>query len=1033
MRRSPDWENPCATHRHRLPARAHFHAFAPEEEARAAVGQRSRRTMSLDGQWHFRLLDSPLRVTPDLVSTFQEGWDRVELPHLWQFDGYGRLQYTDEGYPFPVDPPRVPTENPTGVYQRRFDYRAQDPDDPAGAGGAHEGADERVRADRVLLHLGGVESYVEVYLNGRFIGMSKGSRLAAEFDLTGALVSGTNLLVLKVLQFCDGTYLEDQDMWWASGVFREVWIERRPAVGLEDFYVTTRLTDAGARVRLAVVVRGGARVECEIREQGRTITRGWCDGAGGLELTVAEPALWSPEDPHLYDMLLRVWSADRVVEVVPHRLGLREVTIRDGLMRLNGRYFMMHGVNRHDFDPRRGRAVSEERMRADIELMKRHNINAVRTAHYPNDPRFYELCDEIGLMVVAENDLETHGFALTGRIERITDDPAWRDAFVDRIERHVLAQRNHACIIMWSLGNESGDGCNIKAMYERAKELDPTRPIHYEEDRLGRVVDVVSTMYSRVSQMNDLGERPIGKPRILCEYAHAMGNGPGGLSEYQEVFRRWPSIQGHFVWEWADHGVLRRTEDGREYYAYGGDFADEPNNGNFCIDGLVFPWLEPSPGLLEYKQVICPVEVAYGDGLVQVTNRRWFTDLSDVVIDVETLCEGLVAARTRLEPGPVPPGERVDLPLVPACGEGACGAETILTFRVRGTAVPGQGPIELGVFQHLLEDPRPSRGRCADSAVAGAVAGAAAGAVTEAAEQAVTVERSGDRVEITGARSALRFDAVTGTLVSWRVGGSELLAAPPYVGFWSPLIDNHRREAQALWWPRNLHLMTRSLRSLSVRGIPGGAVVTCEERIGPPSFDEAMNVVQTWTVRGDGRVTVRLTGTPEGGYRDLIPRVGLTWSLREDLRRVSWYGRGPGESYPDSRTACPIARWESQVDAMLTPYVVPQGCGNHEDVRWVEVTDPSGRGLRISGAGETATLSFSAWPCSAQDLDGARHRTDVPRGAHVTLNTDHRVLGLGSNSWGSEVLESHRVRFDPFDFTLALDPVAGGGADAARC
>ena len=989
-----DWENPRVTHRHRLPPRADFQAFAPWEEAVAGAGRRSERVLSLNGQWRFHLLDSPLRVTDQLTSCLQEEWGSVEVPHMWQLDGFGKLQYTDEGFPFPVDPPHVPSDNPTGVYQRLFTY------EPEQAG------------EQVLLHLGGVESYVEVYLNGSYVGMSKGSRLAAEFDLTGLVTLGPNLVVLCVAQFSDGTYLEDQDMWWASGVFRDVWVERRPPARLEDFTVTTHLVRERAQVDVACWTQGAARVECEIWDHGTLLAQGWCTSEGSVRLCVDAPRTWSPEDPYLYDLRLRVWDGQTQTEVVPYRLGLREITIRDGLMYLNGRYFMMHGVNRHDFDPRRGRAVSAERIRADLELMKRHNINAVRTSHYPNDPRFYEMCDELGLMVMAENDLETHGFALCGDLERLTDDPGWQPAFVDRIERHVVAQRNHASILIWSLGNESGDGCNIAAMYERAKALDPSRPVHYEEDRDGRIVDVVSTMYSRVSQMNDLGERPCGKPRVLCEYAHAMGNGPGGLSEYQEVFRRWPSIQGHFVWEWIDHGVLQVDEEGRQYYAYGGDFGDEPNNANFCIDGLVFPWLEPSPGLLEYKQVICPVGVELSDGQVRVTSRRWFTDLSDVELEVGLRDDGVLLASQRVRPGALLPGESLTLALSPELAARHARGEAILSASVWGTAVAGQAPCELGVFQQVLTPWSPAT-------------------LTASSHEPVTVLSRGEHLDVERAGTRLTFDRVSGQLCSWQVDGIELLAGPPEVGLWSPVIDNHRREAETLWWPRNLHLMSRSLRQMSWHEAGDAVVVECRERIGTPSYDIAMTVDLRWTVRPDGGVELAVQGRAEGDYDDLIPRIGLTWTLSEDLREIEWYGRGPGESYPDSWTASPIGLWESDVESMLTPYVLPQGNGNHQDVRWVQARAGDGHGLQVRAC-SSDLLAFSAWPCTARDLDQARHLNDVPRRGPVTLNVDHKVLGLGSNSWGSEVLERYRLRFTDFSFRLMLEPVRGGHTDAAH-
>ncbi|OIV35635.1 glycosyl hydrolase family 2 [Mangrovactinospora gilvigrisea] len=909
---------------------------------------------------------------------------------MWQVDGYGRLQYTDEGFPFPVDPPRVPADDPTAVYRRTVVL----PKAPAG--------------ERTVLRFDGVESYAEVYWDGAYVGMTKGSRLAAEFDVTDVAHPGENHLAVKVLQYSDGTYLEDQDMWWASGIFRDCYLLSRPAAHLADFHVRTRRLDGDrAELTLSATAAGAPEITWEVHDGARPVASRPVVPGTDATLVVEDAHFWNPEDPHLYDMRLVVRGPDGTVEHVPHRLGLAEVTIAEGRLLLNGAPFMMHGVNRHDHDDRRGRAVGMARVERDLLLMKQHNINAVRTAHYPNDPRFYELCDRIGLLVVAETDLETHGFANVGDLPRITDDEAWRTAFTDRIERHVRAQRNHASIVMWSLGNESGYGRNIPAMYRRCKELDPYRPVHYEEDRDAEVVDVVSTMYSRVSQMNDMGEHPHPKPRIICEYGHAMGNGPGGLAEYQQVFERWESIQGHFVWEWCDHGLVAVGDDGREYHSYGGDHGDVPNNGTFCIDGLVFPWQEPSPGLLEYKQVICPVRVTWADGVCTVANRRWFTDLSDAVVVVETLHDGRVVGSRTLVPGAVPPGGSWRAELRP---DVAAHGETHLTARVLSTAArPWAEPMhELGRYQVAVADrPRTPAGPTAAGSVTTGV---------EGTSLVVTAPATGDRFTV---------DLLNGDL-TWRSRDRELLAAPPRVGFWKPLIDNHQQENDELWAPRFLSLMQTSVRDVAWRERDGAVVVEVSARIAPPTLDIGMAVGLTWTLAADG-VRLAVTGEPYGGYRDIVPRIGLSFAVPAELRAVDWYGLGPGENYPDSRAAATLGRWHSTVDAMFTPYVVPQDCANRGEARWMALTDPHGDGLAVRAAG-SGPFAFSAWPYSAEAIDAARHRTDLAAEDRVTVNVNHRVLGLGSNSWGSEVLDGHRVRFEPFRFELDLRSVSGGAS-----
>lgn len=978
-----DWESPSLTGRNRLPGRAYFFGYESLASAQTGDRSRSRGFANLSGSWAFRLFEHPARVPAAALSQLMPGWDTAVVPHLWQMDGYGQLQYTDEGYPFPIDQPNVPANNPTGVYQRTVNV-----------GDTRSG-------DRLILRFDGVESYAEVFWNGTFVGMTKGSRLAAEFDVTEHAHPGANLLVVKVLQYSDATYIEDQDMWWASGIFRDCYLLVRPAARLVDFHVRThRLDDTTAEVTLSTTIEGAQLASWEIRDDDRLVAVADISTDADAVVRIKDAHFWNPEDPHLYEMLITVRGHEDV-EYVPHRLGLAEVTIENGQLLLNGSYFKMHGVNRHDHDDHRGRAVGMARVERDLHLMKAHNINAVRTAHYPNDPRFYEMCDRIGLFVVAETDLESHGFANVGEIERITNDPAWETAYVDRIDRHVRAQRNHASIVMWSLGNESGYGCNIAAMYERCKELDPYRPVHYEEDRNADVVDVISTMYSRVSQMNDFGEHPHPKPRIICEYGHAMGNGPGGLSEYQQVFNRWDSIQGHFLWEWCDHGLAAVTDDGRTYHAYGGDFGDYPNNSNFCIDGLVFPWQEPSPGLIEYAQVIGPVLVDYDNQICRITNRRWFTDLNDIALVVETQHHGTTVATTTLTPGAVAPGHSVSIPL---SVDRAAAGETMITVRVLTTTATAWAPSmhQLGIYQFVV-DRQPA-------------------AITEWPTRAIEADVTDEVLELTTADSGMSFDLLSGELTSWTRGGCELLSSPPMIGFWKPLVDNHQQEYEELWQPRHLDIMQSSTRSVSWHRERDLVIITVDSVIAPPTLDLGMRTRMTWTVHPDGRADLRVVGTPYGSYHDLIPRVGISFTMPAAMRQVEWYGRGPGENYPDSATAMTIGRWRSDADAMFTPYVLPQDCANRGDVRWAAVTDSAGEGLLIAAESPAGPFSLSVWSYSAQAIAQARHRTDLTSESSVTVNVNHQVLGLGSNSWGSEVLDSHRVRFEPFEFTLTLQP-----------
>lgn len=999
---SNDWENPNVTGRNRLDAHAYFFGYRGRKSAETFDRERSIGFQNLAGTWGFRLFDGPSAPPDAVYGCLREGWDHVQVPHMWQFDGYGKLQYTDEAFPFPVDPPLVPSTTPTAIYQKEVAIAPL------------------TQGETLILCMDGVDAYAEVYLNGQYVGMTKGSRLSSEFDLTGLAVPGVNLLVIKVLQFSDGSYLEDQDMWWASGIFRDIYLYRRPRNHLRDFHVRThRIGPDQAQVTLEGWSSADERICWQICDDQGPVAEAVSESGYPVTVQVDGARFWNPEDPILYDLMITIGDPDQDGEVVPHRLGLAEVTIENGLMYLNGSYFVMHGVNRHDWDPHRGRAVDMERVRRDLVMMKQNNINAVRTSHYPNDPRFYELCDVLGIMVLAETDLECHGFDLAGDICRITDDPAWQHAYEDRIERLVLRERNHPSIIMWSLGNESGFGCNFRAAYARCKELDSTRPVHYEEDRYAEVTDVISTMYSRVSQMNDLGEHPMGKPRILCEYAHAMGNGPGGLQEYQKVFDTWDSIQGHFVWEWCDQAVALRGVDGAEKYCYGGDFDDYPNDGGFCIDGLVFPWQEPSPGLTEYRQVICPVKVEFGDGRLRVTSRRYFIDLSDITLVLTVQSDGRSLVSMGVPVGSVAPRgqSEVDvrdlLDLAEVRQAETKGADLVLRVDVMSDSEQPWPDWDrpLGSYQTELQK-RPSN----DWQIVPGVRG-------EPSCEDCTEDAG--KLVIRPGEDTITFDLGTGSVESWFSRGKRIIAEPFQYGIWKPLIDNYQQEYAALWRLSFIDAMQTDTRKVEwEREGDGTTVVRVKQRLASPSKDVGMRVTLTYRVRPDGRVDLAASGRAYGGYRDIVPRVGLSFSMPASCNKVSWYGRGPGESYPDSKTGNLIGLWESTVDDMFTPYVIPQDCGNHEDTRWMTIRDRNGDGLAVSRTTrDESPFAFSAWPYSCECIDSARHMGDLTTDGQVHVNINDAVLGLGSNSWGSEVLDGYRLRFADRDFSFSFVPM----------
>ncbi|MDD4890080.1 MAG: glycoside hydrolase family 2 TIM barrel-domain containing protein, partial [Phycisphaerae bacterium] len=661
-----DWENPQIVGRDRLPARPY--TFAYPDDASAMAGERAASPWFklLSGVWKFHYAPTPAEQIDGFAEAAFDvsGWDELPVPSNWQMHGYGRPHYTNSQFPIPVDPPRVPSDNPVGEYRREFTL----PADWAGR--------------RVLLHFDGVDSAFYVWVNGQSAGFSKGSRLAAEFDITDKLAAGVNTIAVRVYQWSDGTYLEDQDMWWLSGIFRDVYLLAMPTACLWDVGVQTRFDATGrdatlvAKVTLANVSGKAARdhrVDLRLLDAGRQVVARrsvkMSAPAKGeawdvVEMRIAAPAKWNAEKPNLYTLLVTHKMPDgEVAEVVPVTVGFREVKVDGHVLRVNGQAIKLKGVNRHEFHPDLGRAVPLATMVEDLLLMKRHNINAIRTSHYPDDPRFYDLCDRRGFYLIDECDLETHGLNYVEWRGNPPNEPAWRDACVDRMVRMVQRDRNHPSVIIWSLGNEAHFGENHVAMAAKARELDPTRPIHYEGDYGIQTVDIFSNMYSRIEKVELIGQgreadvRAIDKsmtgegymnmPYVLCEYAHAMGNGPGNLKEYWDLIYKYPRLCGAFVWEGVDHGIRKRTADGREYFAYGGDFGDVPNDGNFVCDGLVFPDRRPSPGLIEYKKVIEPVQVDAEDlaaGRVRLTNRYDFCGLDHLLMTWTITADGAAVA-----------------------------------------------------------------------------------------------------------------------------------------------------------------------------------------------------------------------------------------------------------------------------------------------------------------------------------------------------------------------------------------------------
>jgi len=1060
-----DWENPKLTNRNRLPARSY--AFAYPDETAAIVGQPGSTASSapsggspwfllLNGQWKFHysptVAQAPLGFErPDYDI---EAWGDIAVPLNWQMAGYGRPHYTNVQFPFPVDPPRVPTENPTGSYRRQFVV----PDDWADR--------------RITLRFEGVDSAFYVWVNGQPVGFSKGSRTPAEFDITPHVHAGANTLAVRVMQWSDGSYCEDQDMWWLSGIFRDVYLLAYPTVHAYDVRVRTTLDQEyrDATLELAIGMENHGkeaaddwRVEAVLLDDLRQKVVGRSTRfsvAGGksesveVKMPLASPRKWSAEDPYLHTLLVKIRNAaGDLVEVTPLRVGVRQVEMKGGLLLVNGAAIKFKGVNRHEHHPDLGRAVPLETMVTDLLLMKRHNINAIRTSHYPDDPRFYDLCDRYGLYVIDECDLETHGFGnLKDWQGNPANDPDWEDACVDRMVRMVQRDKNHPCVVMWSLGNEANFGCNHKAMAARARQLDPTRPIHYEGDYDLVVADVYSRMYSHYESVIAAGKgdeeeikKAFGakgqgystKPFILCEYGHAMGNGPGGLLEYwEEAIFPYKRCQGGFIWEWVDHGIRQRTADGKEFFAYGGDFGDEPNDGNFVCDGLVFPDRRPSPGLTEYKKVIQPVKVEAVDlkaGKFNLTIRYDFLTLDGLHLDWTLTADGEVVQSGTVATPKVAPGKTraVKIPCDPRAAASGSQCHVTLSFTLASDQCWAPRGHEVAWAQFELP-----------------MKGPAVRVANIALMSPVSAARDGLTIRVAGTDFELAFDTVTATLESWRFNGVKLLQAGPRLNFWRATTDNDRNWDNAGAW-RNAGLFRLQHRTESVELLSAGPNVTrivARTRIAPPVLNCGFHCDYTYTIFGNGQMRIDVHGLPYGELPPTLPRIGLRMTLPRTMQQFQWLGRGPGESYVDSKQANRVGLWKANLDDLYTPYVFPQENGNRTDVRWVAITDLRGMGLLAvcptqSGASvhkaarpcsidapncdcKTPLLNFSAHRFTTMDLEAARHTTDLVPREDITLNLDWRHNGLGSASCGPRPWDHYLLRLEEFRFSICLQPLS---------
>jgi beta-galactosidase/beta-glucuronidase len=994
MSQIKDWMNLAVPHRNRQPARATLIPYADEAQATAGSRDRSPLYQSLNGDWKFRHLKYPGQTPTDFAAeSFSDSdWSTLPVPSNWQMHGYDIPVYTNVNYPYPVDPPFVPDDNPVGLYRRSFEIP------PAWAG------------KNIFIEFAGVNAAFYLFVNGKEVGYSQGTHMPAEFDITKFIRPGKNLIAVQVFQWCDGSYLEDQDMWRLSGIFRDVSLTAAGSVRIED--VRTQTTFDGnyrdATLDLRIKLRGpvgsvGAEtVRAKLLGADGTLVFDRMLPVTGSEATasvpVASPLKWSAEEPNLYTLLISVAGEWTRVNV-----GFRQIEIRNAVLYFNGRPIKLRGTNRHDMHPERGHAVNYEDMLRDITQMKRHNINTVRTSHYPNDPRWLDLCDRLGLYVVDEADLETHGMHASGDLSKLAKDPAWRDAFLERATRMYERDKNHPSIVMWSLGNESGYGPNHDAMHDLLHQLDATRPVHYESCYGAAATDIDSRMYTNIADLYEEGRRTDNpKPFFLCEYAHAMGTGPGSLQDYWDIIEAAPRLIGGCVWEWADHGIRRKTEGGTEYYAYGGDFGDKPNDGNFCIDGLCWPDRTPHTGLIEYKRVIQPVRVSpvnMQSGTVRLENRYAFRSLAHLACTWKVLADGQVVQEGKL-----------DLPQINA----GASAELAIPYRL-----PSPAAESFVNLSFTLADKTPWADRGHEIAAAQLLISAPSlKATNPSATGSLQLKESDRAVEITARDLVISFDKDHGILSGLTVAGKQLLQRGPRINLWRAPTDNDVHIAVE-WRKAGLdRIWHRTASCEIVSSSPNRVELQVQSVLGGYYLARIADVLYRYTISDDGSINITTTFTPIAKLPRL-PKLGLQLLLAAGFDHFTWYGRGPQESYSDMKTAADLGLYTGTVAQQYVPHVRPQESGNKSDVRWAAVTNSAGLGVLATA---DSLLNVSVRHYTTEDLASARHTYDLPKRDLTEFNLDHLQAPLGSGSCGPGPQNRYMTAVEPTTFSITLRP-----------
>ena len=1006
------YENLSVLHENTMPARAYYIPASKRMDNLVEHREESDRMQLLNGTWKFQYFNSIYDIQDSFFEKNYdtENFDEIQVPSVWQMAGYDTHQYTNIRYPFPFDPPYVPQDIPCGAYVHNFEYSRDE------------------KASKAFLNFEGVDSCFYVWINGSYIGYSQVSHMTSEFDVTDVLQDGTNTVAVLVMKWCDGSYLEDQDKFRMSGIFRDVYILKRPKQAISDYHIKTRIEDMLAKVEIEMKFYSPLNVKISIEDRnGAVVALGSIAEEGTAVLEIASPELWNTENPYLYKLILETEN-----EVIVDHIALRKIEIKDQVIYLNGQKIKFRGVNRHDSDPVTGFTISLEQLTTDLTLMKQHNFNAIRSSHYPNAPFFYEMCDKYGFMVIDEADIEAHGPFMIYRKEdtdynrfkrwneKIADDPVWEEAIVDRVKLMVERDKNRFCIVMWSMGNESAYGCNFEKALEWTKNFDPDRITQYESARYRNYdetydysnLDVYSRMYPALSEIQEYLDKDGSKPFLLVEYCHSMGNGPGDFEDYFQMIQDNDKMCGGFVWEWCDHAIAHGTaENGKTIYAYGGDHGEEIHDGNFCMDGLVYPDRTVHTGLLEYKNVYRPARVISYDkesGELVLHNYMDFDDLKDYVkISYELTQDGLVISKGKLpEVSAAPHSEgKINLKInVPENGK--CYLKLIYHLKKE---LPLLDEDHILGFDEIEVSKEDTKCKLAEKWIPKTVV-----------DSELQVNENDTQIHIKGREFAYTIDKRTALFTEMKFAGREYLNHPMELNIWRAPTDNDMY-IKSEW--KKAHYDKAYTRAYTTEVVQGkhGVKITSHASVVAETVQKILDVTITWKIEAAGKIDADIAVTKDDEFPDL-PRFGVRMFLDKKLSAVRYFGMGPQESYCDKHQAASHGLYRADVGDLHEDYIRPQENGSHYDCEYVELNNSR---YGIVASAEKA-FSFNASYYTQEELEKKTHNYELIESDSVVFCVDYALNGIGSNSCGPVVLEQYRFDDVLFRFQFTLIPYVKG-------